>query len=189
MILDTVYTLLETLLIEELKVNFTPPANMFKLGHVDLYNDQFSNEEIEKAFKYPAVLIQFSDIIWSTQSQGIQTGEALIRFHVGQKIIADTKAGAKFQAKGLTRLRYLEEVHKVLQNFTGECFSKLDRVSSIPDTAHTNKIVDIMEYSTIITDASADTKRNLVEVNAALDVQKGNPPAIVKPQSPFIVDC
>lgn len=190
MILDTVYTLLETLLLEELKTNFIPPTNMLKLQHVDLYNDQFANKELEKTFKYPAILIQFSDIIWTTESQGIQKGELLLRFHIGQKIMADTKAGAKFQAKGLTRLAYLEEVHKVLQNFTGECFSKLDRIATLPDTAHTNQIVDIMEYTTVLIDASADIKRDLVDAAPVeLDVQKGTPPAIVKPDSPFIVDC
>ena len=52
MILDVIYKELETLLLEELRDNFVPPADMFKLQHVDLYNDQFTNEDIEKKLNF-----------------------------------------------------------------------------------------------------------------------------------------
>lgn len=189
MILDGIYLEVETVLLEVLNVNFIPPTNMRKLGHVDLFNDQFANEEIEKAIKYPAILIEFSDIEWSTEGQGIQTGDLTVRFHIGQNILADTKAKAKFQAKGLVRLAYLEEIHKAVQGFSGPCFSKLDRIGTILDKAKTNKIVDIVEYATQVFDATADVKRNLIEKQAGLKIIKGSPPVIPPPDSPYIVDC
>ena len=50
-------------------VESTLEADATSIKTIGLWNNQFDNEESEKAKDYPAVYVEFTDITWATSQQ------------------------------------------------------------------------------------------------------------------------
>lgn len=169
MILDQVYTDIESRLIDKLRTNFTA-AGYKKLGTTDIFNDQFTSLAMgeEVAMNFPAILVEFADVQYTQQGKSIQQGEAVIRIHIGQNLL-------DYHDKKSRALAYLDFVHNALQGSTGQNHNGLMRERMELDINAGNLIVHVLEYVTRIYDNSADRTVNLTQVQAALDVQYSNP--------------
>ena len=124
---------------------------------VRLFNSQFDNEQLENAFEYPAVFIQFLNITWTTKTKGLQKADAVIRLNVGFHSL-------KTEEREIFLL--LEEIHKALQGFGNEnLFGFIDRVNEEQDIDHGNVIVWLVDYGAVITDTSGLWCNNMVLTN------------------------
>ena len=172
MILDTVYTELETQLGDKLRTNFNQPG-FKKLGTVDLFADQFTAvmEGEELALVYPAILIEILDIPWETKGRLSQSGVATIRFHIGQLWIDYTKRKSD-------SLAYLDFAHVALQGFSGSIFNKLTRGRTTLGGANSQMQVHILEYRTQVEDRSADKYGSWVHTTGPIDVEPDPDPNI-----------
>ncbi|QCW20340.1 hypothetical protein [Flavobacterium phage FPSV-S1] len=130
---------------------------------VRLFNSQFDNENVEDAFEYPAVFIQFLSVPWTSKAKGLQEAAAVIRLNVGFHSL-------KTEEREIFLL--LEEIHKALQGFGSEnLFGFIDRVNEEQDIDHGNVIVWLVDYGAVITDTSGLWSNNMVLTNIqTLDV-------------------
>lgn len=142
--------------------------------HVRLYNNQFQNMDKENTFAFPCVFIQFLDLNWSTETEGIQKGLATIRLHVGFETLAREDLG-KFDVID-------DEIHKYVEGFTGEDFTRLSRVNEEQDIDHDNVYVWLMDYSTEIIDCSGARRGKMTKttvtglnVNVNTDMENSKP--------------
>jgi len=180
MSLDIVYDELEIQLLDKLQTNFNE-VGFKKLQHVDLFNDQFQMlmQGEEEAFDFPAILVDFNDILWDDIGEFSQQGDSLIRFHVGQHLQDHTKH--KSQA-----LKYLNFVHRTLHGFTGSIFNRLVRRRTVLDISHGGVIVHIMEYTGKVFDDTADPSKNWPGVIVDADTPHGSINRPTDP-SPYII--
>lgn len=119
-----------------------------------LFNNQFDNEDVEDAFEYPAVFIQFVSIPWIAKTQGLQEADSVIRLHIGFHSL-------RTEEREIFEL--IEQIHKVLQNYsTADLFGDLNRVNEEQDVDHGNVIVWLADYATLITDTSGFRTKGLV---------------------------
>jgi hypothetical protein len=119
-----------------------------------LFNSQFDKEEVEDAFEYPAVFVQFLNLNWIAKPQGLQEADAVIRLHVGFHSL-------KTEEREIFKL--IEDIHKALQNLsTAQLFGDMNRVNEEQDIDHGNVIVWLADYSTLLTDISGYRSKDLV---------------------------
>src|SRR6185437_2811549 len=77
---------------------------------------------------------------------------------------ADSFNGSMNQDKALQFFDFNEAVHQSLQGFDGDLFTALDRVSDEDDEDQDMIIGTVFEYTTLITDTSADEHRKYTVV-------------------------
>lgn len=133
-----------------------------------LFNNQFDKEGTEKAFAYPAVMVEFLTLDYITKNEGLQEANTMLMFHLGFSSL-------KTEDEEIFTLA--EKLHEALQGFYNECiFSPLDRKRELQDVDHDAVIVWQIEYATLLVDNSGNRRRRLVEVTTVpdLDVIKVN---------------
>lgn len=142
--------------------------------HVRLYNDQFENMDKENTFAFPCVFVQFANLDWSTETEGIQKGATIIRLHVGFESLA-TEELDKFDVID-------DEIHKYIEGLEGVDFTKLSRISEEQDINHDNVYVWLMDYSTEILDCSGSRRGKMTKtivtglnVNVNTDTEHSKP--------------
>lgn len=143
-----------------------PEIKTFKL-----FNNQFAKEPTEKAFGFPALMVEFSDLVYTSKSESLQEADTNIVFHLGF-------ATLKTEDRDVFLLA--EKVNQSLQGFFGlDLFSPLNRTREQQDTDHDGVIVWRSEYTTLLTDNSANRKRRLVlvttDVNLEIEKQASAP--------------
>ena len=82
---------------------------------VDLFYNQFEEETAgrEKILRKPALLVEFSDIQWMSQSGGLQKGEAVITFHMAIKWMRRDPGRVFDMEEKLQELLHVMEDHRV----------------------------------------------------------------------------
>lgn len=134
------------------------------IKHIDRYNAQPDFMEGNIAFHLPAVFIEFPQIRWETLSGNVQRGQAIIRLHLVQYTLGDSSTNAygeelNEKTDALRIWDTLDELHKAVQGFGGGdnnfCWAELQRTGTFSDIKHNILSVDVIEYSTVLTDATA----------------------------------
>ncbi len=123
--------------------------------HCRLYNSQIDNLEQENTFPFPAVFIEFNELVYSSRSTGGQVADCLIRLHVCFESLA---------TEDLEILTLMDSIQLALQGFgVGGVFSSLNRSFEGQDVNHDIIIVWLMDYETRITDNSGHRNNKLTE--------------------------
>ena len=134
------------------------------IKHIDRYNAQPEFTEGVIPFHLPAVFIEFAEVRWDTLPAGIQKGYATIRLHILQYALQDSSMDAYGQeatemTDALRLWDTMDAIHQAVQGFSGGddafSWSALRRITSRSDTRHNILSLDLMEYSTLLHDASA----------------------------------
>lgn len=125
---------------------------------VRLWNNQFDTESTERAFNFPVVFIEFSEIPWTTTnlqpskagSQGDTTKEqkgegALIILHIGFSQLEDETISFPIIDPIIDQVYFA--IQGLLRN---ERYTSLLRVSEIQDTDHDRVIDWQMGFSTML---------------------------------------
>jgi hypothetical protein len=122
---------------------------------VRLFNNQFQKIEQEKPFPFPAVMVHFLELDYSTRGDSSQDGETIVRLHIGYDSIKD---------EDLEIFDLLDEIHGAIQGLTvGELFTPLDRVFEEQDIDHDVISVWSVDYSFKLRDTEANNTSNLVK--------------------------
>jgi len=118
-----------------------------------LFNSQFSKENVEKAFPFPALFIEFPALEYSSKSEGLQVADANVRFHLGFSSLK-TEDRAIFELES--------KLYFQLQGFSlANVSTPLDRKREFQDTDHDSLIIWQIEYNTLITDNTANRKNKM----------------------------
>jgi hypothetical protein len=124
-----------------------------KLKTLDLYNQKFFSDE-GQSLALPAVLLEFGNINWARNKQGVQQGEVNIRVYILLDLYEDFYAGADTQSRALAMFDFVEEVYLALQDFSGDNFSPLERKSSEIPSDFDSVMVHILSFRTVYSDSS-----------------------------------
>jgi hypothetical protein len=149
------------------------------VGTIDLFNNQFQNlkdnESEEDIIIFPAVLIEFMPVDWTSNSTNIQDGKATIRLHIGLESYSSTTSEV---IDGLEFLSFVESVYVAVQGWVARdeagkaLASSMDRIQSVQDTNHDALWVMQEAYSLTIYDEAAAIKKRYVEATAELKEQR-----------------
>jgi len=132
---------------------------------VKLFNSQIDNEERENPFSYPAVFIEFQEIIWLKRTRGVKEGETTITLHVAVESYKNETDSAP------DVLAITNEVHVKIEGFGGGCFTELSKSAERQDIDHDNCIVWQLDYETLVTDGAADDRLNLILTPGTPDLE------------------
>lgn len=134
---------------------------------VGLFNNQFANENQEKPFQYPAVFIEFSDISFESENQGIKKIKLETTLHVGIRQLVED----------LELFDIVQAVSGVVEGFTPDYATPYVKVREVHDVDHDNVLVwDIVFVSTVIDENSSRfndlviTTPTMIEINKSLDI-------------------
>lgn len=112
-----------------------------------LFNAQFDNEKQESPFKFPAVFIEFTDVIYGDMTYNTQAiTDMTVRLHIGCKVT---------DIEDLTIFDLKQTIYQALQGWTSGYFGRLTRVAEGPDYAHDRVLVWTQDYKTTGKDYSA----------------------------------
>jgi hypothetical protein len=154
-------------------VSINNPIPIPNLKFVDKQMGQFNSPDLYHASPLPCILISFGRTTWNSDSRQQQSGDSIIRFYIYFENYADSFQGSLNQDKALQFFEFNEKVHQALQGLSGYGYTQLERVSDEDDQDHDMIIGTVFEYSTTITDDSADDARNHTTVlNKTPDVHK-----------------
>lgn len=159
---------------------FNEDMAMPGLKLVDKQMGQFNHPELAQLLPLPAILIGFRKTNWESQSRSVQSGSSILTFWVYYENYADSFVGSMNEDIALKFFDFNEAVHQALQGYDGDLFTALDRISDEDDEEQDMIIGTIFEYTTIITDSSADADRKATAVSNRTPVGKYVRP-MVKP--------
>lgn len=164
-----IFKLLAAYLMEKLQfdqvVSEDNPFPIPNLRWVDKQMGQFNHPELSQLVPLPAILIGFRKTNWQSESRRVQRGDSVLTFWVYFENYADSFQGSMNQDLALQFFEFNEAVHQALQGFDiPGLITALDRISDEDDEDQDMIIGTIFEYSTIISDDSADEHRHYVAV-------------------------
>jgi hypothetical protein len=124
-----------------------------------IWNQQFSNEAREIAFKYPAVFIEITDLVYADMTYNTQAIDNMtVRLHIGVKE-TDIEDLAIFDLR--------ETIFTTLQGFSPTpYFGRLNRVAESPDYAHDNVLIWTQDYKTTGKDYNAAFNNKQVDTTS-----------------------
>lgn len=137
------------------------------VNHIEIWNQQIENENIEKPFKYPALFIEFNSINYRSEAYGIQKADIEFTVHCCfSQLVRD-----------LDLLDIVESVGVALHNFNGDYFADITRSDVEQDTNH-DRVQDwTITFNTTATDCGTakvhqltQTTPTSVEVSRDLDI-------------------
>ncbi len=132
-----------------------------KLGiqFFSLWNQNTEQIRQQKAFRLPAVFVEFEPILWEQRTQGCRGATARVRLHIVTGTLATPEAGGKYQDKALEHLDFLEGVEAAVQGLAGDGFNCFMLAETITDNDHEQIRRDELCYVTGITDTSGVKSR------------------------------
>lgn len=137
------------------------------INHVGLFNNQFANENVEKPFKYPAVFIEFSDINFRSENQGIKKIDLETTLHVGIRQLVED----------LELFDIVDAVSALVDRFEIDNSTPFLKVQEVHDTDHDNVIVWRIVFFCTVTDENSSRFNDLVtatptmiEINKTIDI-------------------
>lgn len=120
--------------------------------YISLWNRDTDQLTKQKAFRTPAVFVEFEPVTWSQYAQGVRSAELRVRLHIVTETLATPEHGGRYQDKALAHLELIERIGAALQGLSGEGFNGFMLVESVTDHNH-GQIEDNEEcYVTRITD-------------------------------------
>ena len=131
--------------------------NAAQLGikYISLWNRNTEQLTKQKAFKMPAVFVEFEPIDWSQLSRGARSADMRVRLHVITETLATPEEGGRYQDRALEHLDLLERVSAAVQGLCGDGFNCFMLVESVTDHDHERVRHDEECYVTRATDSSA----------------------------------
>lgn len=149
------YTALKTHILSEL-------GSQLK-GGVRLFNNQFENENVENAFLYPIVFLQFQPLEFRELSVGVQQFDMTVTTHLCFESYKDEDTDI---------LNLKQSLYQTVNRFRGGDlnFSRLLRRAERPNYNHSNVQVYETDYFTTGKDFTTDTRPSTSVTPVDLDL-------------------
>lgn len=122
--------------------------------HVLLFNNQFDRDNIEEAFTYPCVFIEFVQLIHTGVVQNQQKSDIQIRLHIGYESL---------ETEDLGIFDLVQNIHIAVQGFSGAFFSGLQRIEERQDLDHDNINIWQVDYECNLTDCITDPRNKQIQ--------------------------
>lgn len=134
------------------------------IKHFDLWNQNVEFMNMEQPAFFPLCFIEFKPIKWEHLSGGVRTAIVTVRLHIVSQWLYPTEDGSEFQEQGLAYLDLLDDVNRVMHQFSGEGFGSFSCTQSVTNHNHEGIIEDIEEFTTCVKEESAKKTVKLSEL-------------------------
>lgn len=147
--------------------------------HVDLFNNQFENEERENAVTLPCVLVGFGNIVWQNVGMGgvktEQQGDLQVMLHIACELYENSgwDSPENERDSALEFDVFVSEITNAIQQLSSESFTPLYRVETRYSANYDNRIITEVVFETTVMEVLE--KANL-ETLATLRIFKNNYP-------------
>lgn len=130
--------------------------NVTDIKFIDLWNEQIAEITDGSVWSYPAVFIEFEEIIWQQNGLNIRTADIGIRLHIITQQVATSSGHIddNLQAS-LEYFDLIDRITSVLQGLSGDNFSPLMLSQSITNHNHAELIESIERFVFRARDTSA----------------------------------
>lgn len=129
-------------------------AAKLAIHHIDLWNQNVDKLSENRAFRFPALFVEFEPIQWAQRGQGVRAADIRVRIHIVTKAPATPEVGGKYQDRALEHLDFLESVGGAMQGLSGEGFNGFALVETVTDHNHDGITHDELCFATHVTDTS-----------------------------------
>lgn len=141
-------------------------AEVPKIRTFKLFNNQFNREGAEKAFPYPALMIEFVDMNYTSKSERYQEADTNIIFHL---------AFHSLKTEDREIFILAQELYQSIQGFSVPSIcSPFNRSREQQDTDHDSVIVWQITYTTLMADNLANRNRRFVKMTTPRDLDTIN---------------
>ena len=120
---------------------------------VDLFNNQFKKESVNKSVNYPVLFIEFSSMDYVSELYGVQKCNVELTFHIGFHHLTDTT----------TIFDITQKVFQKFNGFSTENIASFERIRERQDIDHDNVMIWEQIYSATITDDDANDTDGKIE--------------------------
>jgi len=142
------------LIYQEIKARITseiPAVKTFRL-----WNNQVSNDNIENAFNYPAIFLEFADLEYINEQAGLQTIIGAIRLHIVQE---------EYRTENELNLDFVDQVAKAVNGYQTDTIIKpLIRTSEQQDINHDQLIIWEQDYDFKANDCTSSKYNGGIEI-------------------------
>ncbi len=107
----------------------------------------------------PAILFEF-EFDFLEENAMSQGGTGILRVHIVQENYAWAATVSSDFDVAMRTFKHVEQIHVLLQGFSGDNFGKLQRRRYYPDKNNSITIVDILEYAFVVKDDSTNLYRD-----------------------------
>lgn len=167
---DIIYEALETELISAAANTYLSSLGLKEVKTVALFNNQYRREQEEKAYRLPAVFVEFSTATYLPQGKNTEEVQDRIRIHIEQKNFATAQSNSHNKATALEVLKYINAIHKIIASKTIAGVGRPYRMGRELDTDHGNAPVHIFEYGIQYLDENTDRYGDYVDTAATATV-------------------
>jgi hypothetical protein len=131
-----------------------------EVRHIDLFNDQFNNEDQEDAFNTPAVLVEFAPFETRSLSEGRQDMEVPFILHIGTEQYEEASSREELQhrTRALEHLNTIDSVSKALHRYGRAIGGDIVRTGVETDINHYNMYVHKISFLVRVVDDIALAK-------------------------------
>lgn len=110
--------------------------------HIDLWNNQFTQEEKENPLFVPCVLVEFMPIQWQQRGMGFQDvaqqGRLQVVLHIASELYENTFAGSPEQSSAIMFFDFVEAITSAISGMAGDGFDELVRIGTAYPSQYTN---------------------------------------------------
>lgn len=149
---------------EQIKARLLEQAPLIK--SVLEFNDQFNHEDAETLFAYPAILVQFTNLVYRNQAEGAQIADAVITLHVGF---------TSLDSESQDVIGIVDDVNFALNGFQDEAnsqvFTEVNRNAERQGVSRSNVKVWELDYSTLLKDLFSHRVKRLRLVTSPLPLE------------------
>lgn len=129
---------------------------------ISLWNQNTEQLEKQRAFRFPAVFVEFEAIQWSQLTRGARAADLRVRLHIVTETLAGPEDGGKYQDRALEHFDLIERIDAAMQGLSGKGFNSFMLVESITDHNHARVEVNQECFVTHLTDTSAVSAPTIV---------------------------
>lgn len=129
--------------------------NVAEIKHVDLWSEQIGFLAEEHPFRSPAVFFAYRILNADDTADRIQQLRMQVEVYLFYETFADTKRGAKKQARALGFLDLLTKINACFHGSSGQHFYEMRRTGFRPVETGTANLLYVQRYECVVNDASA----------------------------------
>ncbi len=145
-------------LITRLTAELRDGSNNLLFKHSALWNNQPDNEQKEKAHRYPALFIEFSDIVYRSENYGVQKIDLGFSVHcIFSQLVED-----------LDLLDLVSAVGVALHGYKLDYCSNIVRTMELQDTDRDRLTDWVVGFRTVITVDTTAVQRRLTSTEAPI---------------------
>lgn len=125
-----------------------------------LWNNQVSNDNVENAFNYPAIFLEFQGLEYLNENSRLQTITGTIKLHIVQE---------EYKTENEDNLDFVDSVAAALNGYQTDTITKsLIRVSELQDVDHNNLIIWEQDYYFKANDTTSSKYNGAIEIDGGV---------------------